>query len=261
MSDPCLNRPRWVRPWYHRLAWTNSTGSTGGNKKAPAVLTQGDRNAAVQLKNERVELEMRIMRFRQQLSRATDEQSIKRAEEEIAKLTQKLREMDNWDGATSAGGALQTSPTLSQINIIRRRWPTLLAASTERLRALLRSLPEARITSAPVRASPSFWSERIPSDQTSGDESRAKLAGRPWRQFTVPADTVRFVPEMKLMSEYLERAINLERLAAGEADSGFKRQLLEQAAAYRNLAAKRAKELGLPAPSLPEPPKGDAASS
>jgi hypothetical protein len=57
---------------------------------------------------------------------------------------------------------------------------------------------------------------------------------------------------MKLLTEYLDRAINLERLAASEQDSTFKTQLLDQAAAYRKLAAKRAEQYGLPPPSPPE---------
>jgi hypothetical protein len=58
-------------------------------------------------------------------------------------------------------------------------------------------------------------------------------------------------PAMKLLTEYLERAVTLERLAADEQDSKFKTQLLNQAAAYRNLAAKRAEQYGLPPPSPP----------
>jgi hypothetical protein len=54
---------------------------------------------------------------------------------------------------------------------------------------------------------------------------------------------------MKLLVEYLERAVQLERLAASEHDVGFKEQLRTQAQAYRNLAAKRAKDYGLPNPS------------
>jgi hypothetical protein len=57
---------------------------------------------------------------------------------------------------------------------------------------------------------------------------------------------------MKLLTEYLERAVSLERLAEGEPDSIFKTQLLDQAAAYRKLAGKRARDYGLPAPSPPE---------
>jgi hypothetical protein len=57
---------------------------------------------------------------------------------------------------------------------------------------------------------------------------------------------------MKLLNEYLERAVSLESLAANEQDSAFREQLLNQAAAYRELAAKRAKEYGLPPPSPPE---------
>jgi hypothetical protein len=55
---------------------------------------------------------------------------------------------------------------------------------------------------------------------------------------------------MKLLND-LERAVSLETLAAGEQDSSFKSQLLNQAAAYRKLAAKRAQEYGLPTPSPP----------
>ena len=58
---------------------------------------------------------------------------------------------------------------------------------------------------------------------------------------------------MKLLTEYLDRAVALERLAAGEPDSIFRAQLLEQAAAYRKLAAKQAEDFGLPPPSAPEP--------
>lgn len=56
---------------------------------------------------------------------------------------------------------------------------------------------------------------------------------------------------MKMLAEYIERAVSLERLAADEQDSEFKSQLLHQAAAYRKLAAKRAQDYGLPPPSPP----------
>lgn len=57
---------------------------------------------------------------------------------------------------------------------------------------------------------------------------------------------------MKLLLEYLERAVQLEKLAADEAKPEFRDQLLKQAAAYRKLAAERAEEQGLPMPSPPE---------
>ena len=59
---------------------------------------------------------------------------------------------------------------------------------------------------------------------------------------------------MKLLTEFLDRAVSLERLAANEPDSEFRTQLLNEAASYRKLAAKRAEEFGLPAPSPPEIP-------
>ena len=65
---------------------------------------------------------------------------------------------------------------------------------------------------------------------------------------------------MKLLTEYLERAVSLERLAAGEQDSMFKDELLSQAAAYRKLAAKRANDYGLPPPSPPENSRGKLGS-
>jgi len=57
---------------------------------------------------------------------------------------------------------------------------------------------------------------------------------------------------MKLLTEYLDRAVHFEHLAAAETDPQLKEQLQEQANAYRKLAAKRAEELGLPPPSPPE---------
>jgi len=56
---------------------------------------------------------------------------------------------------------------------------------------------------------------------------------------------------VKLLTEYLERAVQLEKLAADETDQNFKDQLLSQAEAYRKLAANRAKQYGLPPPSPP----------
>lgn len=60
---------------------------------------------------------------------------------------------------------------------------------------------------------------------------------------------------MKLLLEYLERAVQMEKLAADEQNPGFRQQLLDQAAAYRKIAAKRAHDYGLPLPSQPELPQ------
>jgi hypothetical protein len=49
---------------------------------------------------------------------------------------------------------------------------------------------------------------------------------------------------MKLVAEYLERVVHFERMAAEADDPNLKQQLLEQAAAYRKLAEKRAELLG-----------------
>ncbi|MCG2631052.1 hypothetical protein L6654_30920 [Bradyrhizobium sp. WYCCWR 13023] len=57
---------------------------------------------------------------------------------------------------------------------------------------------------------------------------------------------------MKLLGEYLENALQFERMAAEESDPDLKAAMKSQAKAYRNMAAKRAKMLGLPEPSPPE---------
>jgi hypothetical protein len=57
---------------------------------------------------------------------------------------------------------------------------------------------------------------------------------------------------MKLVTEYLADAAKFERLARSEADPALKKQLEDQAAAYRELAAARAKDLGQPLPAEPK---------
>jgi hypothetical protein len=56
---------------------------------------------------------------------------------------------------------------------------------------------------------------------------------------------------MKLATEYLADAATFERLAESESDPDVKEQMLKQAAAYRSLAEKRAKSLGV---TLSAPP-------
>nr|WP_249804048.1 MULTISPECIES: hypothetical protein [unclassified Bradyrhizobium] len=56
-----------------------------------------------------------------------------------------------------------------------------------------------------------------------------------------------------MLNEYLERAVQLEALAAAKPDSNFKNQLIAQAQSYRKLAAKRAAEYGLPSPKPADP--------
>jgi hypothetical protein len=53
---------------------------------------------------------------------------------------------------------------------------------------------------------------------------------------------------VKMIAEYLEHALQFEGMAQGETDLALKEQLLQQAAAYRKLAAERAERLGLPQP-------------
>jgi hypothetical protein len=48
-----------------------------------------------------------------------------------------------------------------------------------------------------------------------------------------------------MIAEYLEHALQFERLAAEEPNPDLRAQLEKQAAAYRKLAAERTKTLGL----------------
>jgi hypothetical protein len=60
---------------------------------------------------------------------------------------------------------------------------------------------------------------------------------------------------MKLLSEYLERSIHFERMAAEPDNAAIKEQLLKQAGEYRQLAENRASQLGLPVPPPNPPPR------
>ena len=53
---------------------------------------------------------------------------------------------------------------------------------------------------------------------------------------------------MKMIAEYLEHALQFERMAADETDLALKESLTKQAHAYRKLAEERAARLGLPKP-------------
>jgi hypothetical protein len=53
---------------------------------------------------------------------------------------------------------------------------------------------------------------------------------------------------MKMLAEYLEKAISFERMASQEKDAKLKADLERLAASYRKLAGARAKELKLPGP-------------
>lgn len=57
---------------------------------------------------------------------------------------------------------------------------------------------------------------------------------------------------MKLVAEYVFDAVKFEQLAAAEEDPDLKAALLRQADAYRKLAERRAKEMGIPPPARPD---------
>jgi hypothetical protein len=54
---------------------------------------------------------------------------------------------------------------------------------------------------------------------------------------------------MKMLAEYLDTAIKFEQMAAQEQEPKLKADFEKQAAAYRKLAEKRAKEYGLDMPT------------
>jgi hypothetical protein len=54
---------------------------------------------------------------------------------------------------------------------------------------------------------------------------------------------------MQMLADYLEKAINFERMAAEEKDANLKVNLERLAAAYRKLAVGRAAELNVPIPA------------
>ena len=56
---------------------------------------------------------------------------------------------------------------------------------------------------------------------------------------------------MKLVAEYLDRAMQFERLADEASDPNLKAQLLQQCEAYRKLATKRAAALNPQGGSTP----------
>ena len=58
---------------------------------------------------------------------------------------------------------------------------------------------------------------------------------------------------MIMVAEYLDKAITLEKMADEEKDADLKANLERLASAYRELAAERAKRLGLSKP----PPRSD----
>jgi hypothetical protein len=57
---------------------------------------------------------------------------------------------------------------------------------------------------------------------------------------------------MKQVAELIERAAHFQSLAEAETNPKLKQRLRDQAMAYLKLAHKRAQELGLPPPGLPE---------
>ena len=64
---------------------------------------------------------------------------------------------------------------------------------------------------------------------------------------------------MKLVAEYLQDAIKFEQMVEDANDEALKASLKKQAAEYRKLAIKRAKQLGMPLPDVSPEMKADEA--
>jgi hypothetical protein len=60
---------------------------------------------------------------------------------------------------------------------------------------------------------------------------------------------------MKMIAEYLDHALNFERLAANETNPAIKVVFEKQAAAYRKLIAERSQRFGLDDPRYLDPNK------
>ena len=58
---------------------------------------------------------------------------------------------------------------------------------------------------------------------------------------------------MKMIAEYLEHALQFERMGSEATDTALKESMLKQSAAYRKLAEDRAKRMSLP--PVPQPQK------
>jgi hypothetical protein len=83
-----------------------------------------------------------------------------------------------------------------------------------------------------------------------GDRSGADIRCARWGETREEANAYRSCERerghrMKMLAEYLENAINFEKMAADEKDAKLREQFAKQAAAYRKLAEKRAKDYGL----------------
>src|SRR5712672_836371 len=63
-------------------------------KRSSIVLSGGVGVPVVPAKNERAELEMEMMKYRQLAGRMVDEEFVRRAKEKVAELKKKLREVD-----------------------------------------------------------------------------------------------------------------------------------------------------------------------
>jgi hypothetical protein len=55
-----------------------------------------------------------------------------------------------------------------------------------------------------------------------------------------------------MIAEYLEKALQFERMAADSSDAKLREKLLAQAGAYRDLAEKRALQHNIPTPPRPQ---------
>jgi hypothetical protein len=62
---------------------------------------------------------------------------------------------------------------------------------------------------------------------------------------------------MKLVAEYLLDAIKFEQMAEDAKDEALKAAFIKQAADYRKIALKRAKQLGMPVPDISPKTKRD----
>ena len=86
---------------------------------------------------------------------------------------------------------------------------------------------------------------------------RLSVPGRPRRAQPPARESGQLLrvedPVMKMIAEYLERALEFENMDAEATNPILKEALADQALAYRRLATERAQKLGVPVPpNLPD---------
>jgi len=119
------------------------------------------------------------------------------------------------------------------VNVVGPQHPAILSSGSS------------GVSSRPAGAV-SFLGEGTPRGVFTSEQTRIGCSNS--KTFCHSEATGRGRSAVKLIAEYLERALEFERFADLEDNPRLKADLQKQAAAYRKLAAERSKKLGLKPP-------------